>query len=57
MSLEYPYVGKTGACAPPKVMQKQRSCGDIELLGNNTDNSEQDESSSLRLSWSLVSQC
>uniref|UniRef100_A0A7N6C5Z0 phosphatidate phosphatase n=1 Tax=Anabas testudineus TaxID=64144 RepID=A0A7N6C5Z0_ANATE len=34
-------------------MQRPRSCGDMELLGSNTDNSEQDESS-LRLSWSLA---
>lgn len=55
--VDYPWVGKIGACALPKVRQRQRSCGDMELLGNYTDNSEQDESSSLRLSWSLVSQC
>ncbi|XP_037643899.1 phosphatidate phosphatase LPIN2 isoform X2 [Sebastes umbrosus] len=39
-------------------MKRQRSWGDRELLGSNTDdntdNSEQDESSSLRLSWSLA---
>lgn len=39
-------------------MKRQRSWGDWELLGNNTDdntdNSEQDESLSLRSSWSLA---
>ncbi|KAL7386562.1 hypothetical protein ABVT39_010277 [Epinephelus coioides] len=39
-------------------MKRQRSLGDWELLGNNTDdntdNSEQDESLSLRSSWSLA---
>ncbi|XP_032386351.1 phosphatidate phosphatase LPIN2 isoform X4 [Etheostoma spectabile] len=39
-------------------MKRQRSWGDRELLGcntdDNTDNSEQDESSSLRPSWSLA---
>ncbi|GAA6230132.1 phosphatidate phosphatase LPIN2-like isoform X2 [Lates japonicus] len=39
-------------------MKRQRSWGDRELLGSNTedntDNSEQDESSSLRSSWSLA---
>ncbi|XP_030016197.1 phosphatidate phosphatase LPIN2 isoform X2 [Sphaeramia orbicularis] len=39
-------------------MKRQRSLGDMELLGSNTedntDNSEQDESSSLRSSWSLA---
>ncbi|KAM3604793.1 uncharacterized protein V6R79_016236 [Siganus canaliculatus] len=39
-------------------MKRQRSWGDRELLGNytddTTDNSEQDESSSLRSSWSLA---
>ncbi|XP_028987251.1 phosphatidate phosphatase LPIN2 isoform X2 [Betta splendens] len=35
-------------------MKRQRSWGDTELLGSNTDNSEQDESSSQRLSWSLA---
>lgn len=42
------------------VMKRRRSWGDSELLGSNTDDttdtsSEQDEASSLRSSWSLVS--
>lgn len=58
--VEYPEVGKVRAGAPLTVMKRQRSWGDRELLGSNTedntDNSEQDESLSLRSSWSLVSQ-
>ena len=59
--VEYPEVGKVRTGAPLTEMKRQRSWGDRELLGSNTedntDNSEQDESSSLRSSWSLVSQC
>ncbi|XP_071347571.1 phosphatidate phosphatase LPIN2 isoform X2 [Trachinotus anak] len=51
-------VGKVRAGAPLKVMKRPRSWGDGEILGSNTedttDNSEQDESSSLRSSWSLA---
>lgn len=56
--VEYPEVGKVRAGAPPSVMKRPRSWGDRDLLGSNTedtDNSEQDESTSLRSSWSLVS--
>lgn len=40
-----------------QLIMKRQSCW-VEFLGNNTDtdNSEQDESSSLGLSWFLVSQ-
>lgn len=58
--VEYPEVGQVRAGALLTVMKRQRSWGDRELLGSNTedntDNSEQDESPSLRSSWSLVSQ-
>lgn len=50
---------KVRAGPPLAVMKRRRSWGDSELLGSNTedttDNSEQDEASSLRSSWSLVS--
>ncbi|XP_044077042.1 phosphatidate phosphatase LPIN2 isoform X1 [Siniperca chuatsi] len=56
--VEYPEVGKVKAGAPLPVMKRQRSWGHRELLGSNTedntDNSEQEESSSLRSSWSLA---
>lgn len=59
--VEYPEVGKVRAGAPLIVMKRQRSWGDRELLESNTedntDNSEHEDSSSLRSSWSLVSQC
>lgn len=52
-------LGKVRASAPQTVMKRSRSFGDRQLLRSNTedntDNSEQDESSSLRSSWSLVS--
>lgn len=58
--LEYPEVGHERVGAPLTAMKRQRSWGDSELLASNTedntDQSEQEESSSLRSSWSLVSQ-
>ncbi|KAG7229009.1 hypothetical protein INR49_013242 [Caranx melampygus] len=49
---------KVRAGPPLAVMKRRRSWGDSELLESNTedttDNSEQDEASSLRSSWSLV---
>ncbi|KAE8290746.1 Phosphatidate phosphatase LPIN2 [Larimichthys crocea] len=51
-------LGKVRASAAQTVMKRSRSFGDRELLRSNTedntDNSEQDESSSLRSSWSLA---
>lgn len=59
--VEYLEVGKVRAGAPQTVMKRQRSWGDREHLDSNTedttDSSEQDDSSSLKSSWSLVSQC
>lgn len=58
--LEYPEVGHERVGTRLTVMKRQRSLGDSELLASNTedttDQSEQEESSSLRSSWSLVSQ-
>lgn len=56
--VDHPEVGRVRAGALLTVMKRQRSWGDRELLGGNTDDntdySEQDESLSLRSSWSLV---
>lgn len=52
--------GEIRAGAPPTVMKRLRPCVDMEppesTTEDNTESSEQDESSSLRSSWSLVSQ-
>lgn len=56
VQVEYLKVEKGRASA--KEMKRQRSWGDKDLLGSNTEDTtdNSDESLSLRSSWSLVSQ-